>query len=472
MTRTLRLVACGLAALLVAGGARAQSPAETIDAVMEEYARLDVFSGTVLVARGGDILYAEAFGEANKDHRVANILETRFNIGSIGKTLTGVAVMQLVEGGRIELDAPVVRYLPDFPFGDAITIHHLLSHTSGLANYMAHPEYRARMTGLRRIADLLPLIYDQQLVFDTPGEAFAYSNSGIVVLGAVIEKVAGQAYPQYLREQVLAPAGMSDTGIHFWDQVVPHRAIGYTRRFSGDVSSAIFQVPPASADGGIETTVLDLLKFDRALSGDVLLNAESKRKMFTPNLQGYGYCWRISDEGGHRSIGHGGGAPGVSASFMRYPDDDVTIIVLSNYSDGAIEPARALEAIMFGQPYGTPARPLGEVLYREITDGRIDSAAGVEAVIERAGDELYSSIPLNQLGYELLGGGDVDGAIAVFEVNASRFPEDPNCFDSLAEAYLAKGERDRAIATYRKALEVDPTFASSRRMLKQLTAEN
>lgn len=472
MTRTVRLVACGLAALLAVGGARAQSLAETIDAVMAEYARLDIFSGTVLVARGGDILYAEAFGEANKDHRVANILETRFNIGSIGKVFTGVAVMQQVERGTIELDAPVVRYLPDFPYGDAITIHHLLSHTSGLANYMAHQEYRARMARLRTIDDLLPLIYDQQLVFDTPGGAYSYSNSGIVILGAVIEKVTGLPYPQSIRDNILTPTGMSDTGIHFWDQVVPNRAMGYTRSFSGDVSSAIFQVPPASADGGIETTVLDLLKFDRALYGDALLGEESKERMFTPNLRGYGYCWRISEDGGHRSVGHGGGAPGVSASFMRYPGDDVTIIVLSNYSDGAIEPAGTLEAILFGQPYRMPARPLGEVLYREIADGKIDGAVGVEAVIEREGAVPRSSIPLNQLGYELLAGGSVDGAIAVFEVNASRFPDDPNCFDSLAEAYLVKGERDGAIATYRKALEVDPTFANSRRMLEQLTAED
>lgn len=471
MTRVMRLVVCGLAAMLLTGGVRAQQQAETIDAVMAEYARLDVFSGTVLVARGGDIVYAEAFGEANKDHHVANILETRFNIGSIGKTFTGVAIMQLVERAKLELAAPVVRYLPNFPYGDDITIHHLLSHTSGLANYMAHPEYRSRMAQLRQIDDLLPLIYDQELVFDTPGEAYSYSNSGIVVLGAVIEKVTGQPYPQYVHDNILAPAGMTDTGINFWDRVVPNRAMGYTKSFSGQISSAIFLVPPASADGGIETTVLDMLKFDRALNGETLLSDDSKARMFTPNLRGYGYCWRISEIGGHRTVGHQGGAPGVSASFKRYPDDDVTIIVLSNYSDGAIQPSRTLEAIVFGLPYAAPKRPLGEVLYREIVDGKVDSSAGVEAIIEREGARPHSSIPLNQLGYELLGSGDVDGAIAAFEANASLFPDDPNSFDSLAEAYLARGDRERAIALYRKALEVDPTFANSRRMLEQLTAE-
>ena len=282
MTRSLRVVVGALGVMLLVGGAQAQSLAAEIDTVMAEYARLDQFSGTVLVARGGDILYAEAFGEANKDHHVANILETRFNIGSIGKTFTGVAIMQLVERGALELDAPVVRYLPDFPYGDAITIHHLLSHTSGLSNYMAHPDYRASMPRLRDIDDFLPLIYDQQLVFDTPGEAFAYSNSGIVVLGAVIERLTGAPYEEYLRDNILGPTGMTDTGVNFWDEVVPNRAVGYTRGLSGDVSSDILRVPPASADGGLETTVLDLLKFDRALYGDQLLSEPSKTRMFTP----------------------------------------------------------------------------------------------------------------------------------------------------------------------------------------------
>jgi CubicO group peptidase (beta-lactamase class C family) len=460
----------GLCLMLFAAGAQAQELAEKIDAVMTEFSRLDLFSGAVLVAEGGDIVYAEAFGEANKDHHVANILETRFNIGSIGKTFTGVAIMQLVERGKLELTAPVVHYLPDFPYGEGITIHHLLSHTSGMYNYMAHPEYQATKAGLRNISDFLPLIYDQQLVFDTPGERFAYSNSGIVVLGAVIEKVSGQPYAQFIRENILAPAGMTDTGINFWDQIVPNRAMGYTKGLSGGFTAAIFQVPPASADGGIETTVLDMLKFDRALYGNTLLGEASKAKMFTPNLEGYGYCWRIANEGGHRSIGHGGGAPGVSASFMRYPDDDVTIIVLSNYTDGAQQPAQTLEAIVFGEPYAVPQPPLGEVLYRTMKAGGVIDAEGIEAMIERDGYELRSSAPLNLLGYQLLGDGEVNMAIAVFEVNVSHFPEDPNCYDSLAEAYLLKGDRERAIMLYKQAIEVDPSFENSRRMLEQLGA--
>jgi CubicO group peptidase (beta-lactamase class C family) len=457
--------------LLAACGAGAREPAEEMHEVMAEFARLDTFSGTVLVAKGGDIVFAEAFGDANKDHRVANILESRFNIGSIGKTLTGVAIMQLVERGKVELNAPVSSYLEDFPYGDSITIHHLLSHTSGMSNYMAHPEYRSRMSGLRSIRDWLPMIYEQELVFETPGKRFEYSNSGIVTLGAVIEKLTGTPYREYIRANILAPAGMMATGINYPEEIVPNRASGYTKTTSGSLTGAILQVPPASADGGIETTVLDLLRFDRALKGESLLSEASKERMFTPNLQNYGYCWRIAVANGRKTIGHGGGAPGVSASFMRYPNDDVTIIVLSNYSGAAQRPARVLEAIVFGEDYDAPRPPLGEVIYRALKDGQADGTVdGLDAVLEQEGYKIQRPYELNMLGYELLGEGEAEMAIAVFGLNLSHFPKDPNCYDSLAEGYLTRGDREEAIELYRKALEVDPTFENSQRMLEQLTA--
>ena len=471
MRRVTRLLFCLVFVLGCSAQATAEELAEKIDAVMQEFVALDQFSGTVLVARGGDILYARAFGEANKDHHVRNILETRFNIGSIGKTLTGVAVMQLVERGKIALDAPVASYLEGFPHGDGITVHHLLSHTSGMANYMNHPDYRARMARIRSIGDALPLVLDQELVFDAPGERFSYSNSGIVLLGAIIEKVTGKPYEEHLREAVLAPAGMHDTGINYWDEVVENRAVGYTRHPSGRFTSTVYQVPPALSDGGLETTVLDLLKFDRALYGDTLLSEASKKRMFTPNLQGYGYCWGIRETDGHRSVGHGGGAPGVSASFQRYLDDDVTIIVLSNYSGGATEPARTLEAIVFGRDYPAPRRGADEIVYRAIVDRGLEGARAEIETLEREGHKIDSSFPLNRLGYQLLSDGEIDLAIGVFEINMHLFPDEANPYDSLAEAYLEKGDRASSIEYYTKALEVDPDFTNARQALERLKGE-
>jgi tetratricopeptide (TPR) repeat protein len=158
---------------------------------------------------------------------------------------------------------------------------------------------------------------------------------------------------------------------------------------------------------------------------------------------------------------------------MRYPDDDVTIIVLSNYSGGAIEPARTLEAIVFGEEFAAPRPPIAEMVYRALTEGEVEATAkNVAALLERDGRELRSSEVLYALGYELLGDGETAMAIAVFELNVERFPDEANPYDSLAEACLAAGHRERAITLYRKALEVDPGFESARRMLEQLTPED
>ncbi len=457
--------------IFAAGCLQAVEVVESIDRVMGEYAELDLFSGTVLVARQGDVIYAAAFGEANKDHGVANILETRFNIGSIGKTLTGTAIMQLVEAGKVELEAPVTRYLPEFPYGDGITIHHLLSHTSGLSNYMAHPGFRTQMARLREIDDFLPLVYDQELRFDEPGSEFAYSNSGVVVLGLVIEKVSGLQYEEYLQKNILGPTGMTSTGINFWDEVVPNRATGYTKGLSGKFTAAVCQAPPACADGGIETTVLDLLKFDRALRGETLISNESKAKMYTPNLDNYGYTWQIRERNGRRAIFHGGGTAGVSAMFLRFLEDEVTIIVLSNYTGAAMGPARTIEAIVFGESYEPPQQPIGQAVYGALKGGGLDPApADIGGFLEEKGYRLRSSSDLNMLGYEFLGEGEVAAAIAVFELNTQRFPDDANTWDSLGESYLSNGDREKGIAAYRKALEIDPTFDNAIQVLKRLEA--
>ena len=189
----MRLLTVALVALLAlpvtaeASSSAAPAP-KAIEALVERHAELDMFSGTVVVADEGEIVYSGAFGEANKDHRIPNRLDTRYNIGSIGKTFTGVAIMQLVEAGKLRLDDKLARFLPDFPHPekDTITVQQLLNHSSGLGNYMEHEDYKRRMPELRTIADILPLVTAQKPVF-APGERFGYSNSGMVVLGAIVE---------------------------------------------------------------------------------------------------------------------------------------------------------------------------------------------------------------------------------------------------------------------------------------------
>jgi CubicO group peptidase (beta-lactamase class C family) len=471
MKSSKRLVLSISCCLILLSENPAQQISQKIDAVIVEFVRLEQFSGSIMVAKDGEVLYAKAFGDANKDFHVKNSLKTKFNIGSAGKTFTGVSIMQLAEKGQLKVSDPVKKYLQDFPFGDQITIHHLLTHTSGTYNYFAHPQFLARMFRIRSVNDALPLIYDQKLQFETPGEQYAYSNSGIVILGAIIEKVSGKRYDEYIKENILDPAKMHDTGINYWDEIEENRAVGYIKSPSGEFKTNIFMVPPANADGGIETTVEDLLKYDQALYGEELLSEESKKKMFTPLKNNYGYCWRIEEKYGNMLVWHGGGAPGVSASFRRYIDDRYTLIVLSNYSGGATQVSNTIEAIIFGDEYEFPKPTLGEFLYNNMQEKGLDlTMQNVEQLLNDNGYKIQSSRPLNLLGYTLLGEKKLDMALEILKFNLHLFPDEANSYDSLAEVYLRRGDAKSAIEHYKKALEIDPNFTNSKNMLEKLMA--
>jgi CubicO group peptidase (beta-lactamase class C family) len=447
----------------------AQEMVDKIDQVMNEYVKLDLFSGTVLIAKDSDILYAKAFGEADKDFHVKNTLDTKFNIGSIGKTFTGTSIMQLAQKGKLDVMDPVIKYLPDFPYGDKILIHHLLTHTSGTYNYFAHPDFSQKMYTIRSVGDALPLIYDQELLFKTPGTEFRYSNSGIVILGAIIEKISGMSYPEYIQANILGPTDMNDTGINFLEDIVENRAVGYDKRITGKFTRNIFRMPPASADGGIETTVPDMLKFDQALYGTSLLNEDSKKKMFTPFLEGYAYCWGIREEYDNFIISHSGGTSGVSAVFRRYTTDRYTLVVLSNYGGAATDVARTLEAIIFSQEYEQPKLRIGEFLYSAFVEkGNTYVENNIATILNKGGYEIVGPPQLNMVGYNLLFSDQTEMAIVIFKHNIKLFPDEANLYDSLGEAYMMKGDYKKSREQYNKAKDMDPTFDNPNIMLKKL----
>jgi len=359
--KLLAFAAAALLALPVTTHAKnnAMPAPATIEALVKRHAELDLFSGTVVVADHGKIVYSGAYGDANKDHRIPNRLNTSYNIGSIGKTFTGVAIMQLVEAGKLRLDDKLSRFLPEFPFPekDTITIQQLLNHSSGLGDYMEHEDYPRRMASIETIADILPLIYTQKPMF-APGERFGYSNSGMVVLGAIIEKVSGLSYPDYLQKRIFQPAGMTGSRLARESDVLANRSIGYVMTPDRGHIANVRSIMPASADGGLHTTALDLLRFDQALYDSKLLNPGSRQQMLTPvgPAPFYASGWFTKDINGHRAVGHGGGAPGINAEFRRYLDDGYTLIVLSNYDMGATPLTDEIEKVLFGMPYTLPTR--------------------------------------------------------------------------------------------------------------------
>ncbi|HYC62143.1 MAG TPA: serine hydrolase domain-containing protein [Thermoanaerobaculia bacterium] len=274
----------------------------------------DLFSGSVLLAKGNSTLFLESYGMADKEHYVPNTTDTKYNLGSINKVFTQVALLQLRDQGKIDFTKTLRTYLPDYPnaLADRITIQQMMRHSSGLGDIFG-PEYEAMpKEKLRTLRDYLPLFVDKPLEFE-PGARTRYSNAGYILLGLVIEKLSGMSYDDYVRAKIFTPLAMNDTAAYAADAIVPKRATGYTRGEDGVLCANTYMHPArGSSAGGGYSTVNDLLKFTRG--ANQVLSAQAFEQMI----------------GANPAVGWGGGAPGINAAIEL--GGGYTIIVLSNYS--------------------------------------------------------------------------------------------------------------------------------------------
>ncbi len=329
-----------------------------IKTLMNKLASVDAFSGTLLVAKDGKPVYKTVRGMASKAYNVPNRIDTRLNLASIGKTFTAIAIMQLVEQGKLSLTDNVGKILPDYPnkqVATKVTIHHLLSHSSGMGDIHG-PKYAARASSLRQVRDYLPLFVDDPLSFE-PGARMQYSNAGYILLGAIIEKVTGENYFDYVRNHIFKPAGMVDTDYYEADLDNPNLATGYTNWIEQGDDYQEFHLGQrrntlhyggikGNPQGGPFSTVEDLLRFSVALRGNKLLRAGTvdlmtTKKMFFRKYAAddtyYGYGFELENIDGKRVIGHTGGDLGISCALEWFPDSgNYTVIVLSNYDRGGI----------------------------------------------------------------------------------------------------------------------------------------
>ena len=316
---------------------------------LDRLAGADVLSGAVLLARAGQPLLDRAYGLADRDVARPNRTDTKFNLGSMNKMFTAVAVGQLVEQGKLGFSDTAARLLPDQPLpgADRITVHHLLTHTSGLGDYFGPRFFEGGKDQLRTVWDYFRLFQDQPLAFE-PGSKWSYSNAGFVVLGAIVERISGDDYFEYVRRHVYAPAGMHDTDAYERDQSVPNLAIGYTNM--GPTGPELGPPQPNTptlpfkggpAGGGYSTTG-DLARFAEALLANRLLGPEMTQTLMTGKVETgmapderYGYGFIEQRVNGVRIVGHGGGAPGINAGLDIYPDLGYGVAVLANVDFGA-----------------------------------------------------------------------------------------------------------------------------------------
>jgi CubicO group peptidase (beta-lactamase class C family) len=312
---------------------------KALDGKAAELAGGDKFSGAILVARGDKIAIEKAYGLADRDKHAANTTGTQFRIGSMNKMFTATAILQLVGEGKVDLAAPIGRYLPDYPNHDVatkVTIRHLLTHTGGTGDIFT-PEYEKQRLETREIADYVKLYGSRGLEFE-PGSKWSYSNYGFILLGAVIEKVSGVPYYEYVRKHVFEPAGMHTTDSLPETDNVAKRSVGYMRRNGGWVNNADTLPWRGTSAGGGYSTVGDVFRFAQALSSGKLIKPERFAEMTSkqagdaqmPAGAGYGFGMTISEEPQGKRFGHGGGAPGMNGELRVYPRTNTVVVVLAN----------------------------------------------------------------------------------------------------------------------------------------------
>jgi CubicO group peptidase (beta-lactamase class C family) len=338
--------------------AAAQS-AEQYQSVLSALYPGDEPGAAALVARDGDVVFRGASGMASLELGVPLAPDMVFEIGSITKQFTSAAIMMLLEEGKLALDDPITKFLPDYPaYGENITVEHLLTHTSGIVSYTGIPGYMA--SEVRKdvsVEELIDVFKDLPVEFE-PGERYAYNNSGYILLGAIIEKASGMPYAEFIQERIFGPLGMKDSYYGSHSRIILRRASGYDGE-AGTYNNASFvsMTQPYSA-GALMTTVEDLLRWSRALFGGEVVSEESLERMTTPytlnngSSTGYGYGLAVGDVRGHPAIRHGGGIFGYVTDAIYLPEERVFVAAFSNNTGKSVSmTASKLAALAIGDPF-------------------------------------------------------------------------------------------------------------------------
>ncbi|HLI75965.1 MAG TPA: serine hydrolase, partial [Acidobacteriaceae bacterium] len=333
---------CGLGVgLLVVFHAVAQSAPEDarrarLDAVARSYTKGNAFMGAVLVAEGDTLLLSKGYGQADAEWNIPNAPDVKFRLGSITKQFTAALVLLLQQDGKLKIEDPVSKYLPDSPKAwEKITLAELLGHTSGIPNFTSEHEFMTWRMNPHTVDEEISFFKDRPLEFE-PGTKFEYSNSNYEVLGAVIEKVSGRSYGDLLKERLFQPLGMHDTGLDTDELILPKRAQGYSPRQGGGLEHAVSEsmtVPWAA--GSLYSTTGDLLLWERGLFGGKVLNAASLKQMTTPGKGSYALGLFVHPQDGVTVVNHGGGIEGFNTDLTYVPEKALTVVVLGNVNGTA-----------------------------------------------------------------------------------------------------------------------------------------
>lgn len=472
--------------------------AAAMEQLCQATADTGLFSGAVLVADQGEVIFKRAFGMANHQWSIPNTTDTKFRLGSVSKQFCSMIVMQLVQEGKLNLDDKITDHLPYYrkDTGDKVTLHHLLSHQSGIPDFTARYDYRGTIARLSFDSDEFIKLHCSADLLTEPGVIYNYCNAGYCILGRIVEKVTNKSYEQNLRQRIFEPLGMENSGFDRNHYVLKKRASGYTYGpFGLENAEPIHIGFPPGAAGALYSTVEDMFLWDRALDSDKLLSGQYRELMFTPNREvpevqaaggrphsNYGYGWQISTRAHPvtkrrtKVIFHGGAINGFRAMDSRLADDDAFVVVLCNQGDAfggsevwdaVVRLSDELIHVVTGQPFRMP----GEA--RVTQDQRmyeLVKAEGVESAIQwykSNGKPAAWGGTHVAVATKLIDDGRVDEGLRLLEFDAGSSPGKVWLLRMTARAFLDNGQPERAMFYSRMGLEIRPQHEELKAILME-----
>ena len=442
-----------------------------INDLLTEALSKQVFSGNVLVAKDNTVVYEKSTGKADIPNNIANTATTSFQIGSITKLFTEILVLQLVEQKKIGLSDKLGKYIDGFSkeIAENVTIEQLMQHTSGLGDYTQGDDFMQTHQSIQSVSDILPLIRKKPLLFE-PGTGKQYSNSGYVILSAIIEKITGRSYGAFLKEKIFDVLGMDHSGFNAYTKDVPGKAKGYLSNQMGPLEDNLRMHVVGAGDGGIYSTTGDMWKFMNSfISNNKLLSDENKLRILNTPLFPVTYAsWNEFQQKGKLLLA--GGAPGISAVIGFNMEKKYSLIVLSNYDERtAEEMTQRINAVMNDRQPAPFQLPPSKFIYTLLKEkGPQYFLANYKKELTDAHVSLEDDMNLLYAGEQLLQEKNADAAIALYTVYTTEFPNIIVAWNDMGDAYLMKGDKEQAKKCFTQALKLRPANERAKRALQNL----
>ena len=469
-------------------GVNGQTKAQKIDKLLSQYFSYGQFNGTALVAEHDKVIFEKSYGSANLEWKIPNDADTKFKIGSVTKTFTDMLAFQQIEKGKLRLDGRISDYLPDYPKsqGEQITIHQLMTHTSGLPDY---EEFIADYSQYYAHEKILALFDSLPLEF-TPGTKFKYTNSGAFLLGVILEKITGKTYEQLLNENILHPLGLKNTGYDHNTLVLEKRAAGYMVFGPQPLQDQYTDFSIPFAVYGMYSTCEDLYQWSKILGTDKLISKKNMYEYLHPVLENWACDWVLRKYPcGRKSdsitmIIRGGSNGGFIAFVARNIDDKNSIVLLNNTGSSILEEIiDKITAILYDRPYQPPKQSLQVSFVKLIRERGMERAiAEIKKLRQDTAKYYLRGSEFLKMGYTYrYWMNDLRSAIIVFELirdfypgNFNRYGDNSalkdqfNIYSVLGDTYLAAGQNEKAVECFKKALELNPNDSGAIQALKKL----